>query len=159
MSRSYRPDRFRSGVAKKATTPGKATKIPKAKRVHRQIAALKLLLRSLNLEFEEEFPFHPTRQWRFDLAVPALKIAIEYQGHGQTGKAQGSKAGEHIGGHASVTGMAKDCDKDLHALLCGWRVIKFTALHFTPSKRAELKLTAPLDAIRLMAESTPLSNP
>lgn len=134
---SYRPDRLR-----KVVTAAVAKKAPK---VHRQIEALKLMLRALNLEFVEEHRFHTTRLWRFDLAVPSLKLAIEYQGHGQTG----GKA--HVGGHGSVTGLAKDCEKDFAALLLGWRVLKFTALHFTPATRTELKLTAPLDAIREMA--------
>lgn len=139
---NYGPDRIR-----KAGRPA-GVKLPKVKRVHRQLVALKLILRSLNLEFVEEYRFHPVRMWRFDLAVPALKLAIEYQGHGQTGMAKGQ--GGHIGGHASITGMAKDCEKDLHALAAGWRVLKFTALHFTPGKCRELKLTPPLDAVRMM---------
>lgn len=125
-------------------------KIAKPKREHRQLAMLKLYLRSLDLPFEEEYRFHPERMWRFDLAIPSLKIAIEYQGHGQTGKAIGK--GKHIGGHASVTGLAKDCEKDLHALLCGWRVLKFTALHFHPADRAKHHISPPIDAIRAMVE-------
>jgi len=149
----YRPGRFRRVVAKNATTG--EVKLPKVKRVHKQLGALKLILRSMGLEFVEEYRFHEKRMWRFDLAIPSLKLAIEYQGHGQTGKAKGQ--GEHIGGHASHTGLATDCEKDLHALLGGWRVMKFTAIHFTPAKRAEFKLTAPLDAIRLMVESLTLN--
>ena len=115
------------------------------KKVHRQLALLRFYLRALNLEFVEEYKFHPTRRWRFDLAVPELKLALEYQGHGTTGKT------EHIGGHASIVGLTQDCEKDFAAVMEGWRVLKFTALHFTPKKRAVLKLTHPLDAIRSMA--------
>lgn len=146
---TLRPDRL-SPSARKSV-------VPAVKKSHRQLAELKFYLRSLQISFEEEYQFLPTRRWRFDLAIPALKIAIEYQGHGQTGRAKGGKQGAHIGGHASITGLSGDCEKDLHALLHGWRVLKFTALHFTPAKRLQLKLTSPLDAIRLMIESIPLT--
>lgn len=116
-------------------------------RVHPQIEQLKLCLRGLELGFVEELKFHPVRRWRFDLAVPELKLAIEYQGHGQTGKKK------HVGGHASVTGLSGDCEKDFQAVLLGWRVLKFTALHFDPKKRAELKLTAPFNVILAMVDS------
>lgn len=123
----------------------KTTRKPRVKRVHRQLAVLKMYLRSLGLEFVEEHTFHETRKWRFDLAVPALKLAIEYQGHGATGKTG------HVGGHASITGLTQDCEKDFQSVLAGWRVLKFTALHFTPKKRLALKLTHPLDAISFLA--------
>ena len=135
---NLRPDRSR---AARSASPQQG---PKPTRAHRQIIGLKLILRSLGLDFVEEYRFHETRMWRFDLAVPALKLAIEYQGHGTTGRTG------HVGGHASVVGMAKDCEKDFAAVMAGWRVLKFTALHFTPAKRTELKLTSPLDAIRAM---------
>jgi len=118
----------------------------KPARVHKQLATLKIILRSLDLEFVEEHRFHPVRMWRFDLAIPSLKVAIEYQGHGQTGRNAGT--GTHIGGHATIKGLSNDCEKDLQATLLGWRVLKLTALHFDPKKRAELKLTAPLDSIK-----------
>jgi hypothetical protein len=122
---------------------------PRVKRVHRELAVLRFYLRSLGLEFVEEYRFHETRLWRFDLAVPALKLAIEYQGHGSTGKTG------HVGGHGSITGLTQDCEKDFQAQLAGWRVLKFTALHFTPKKRLSLKLSHPLDAIRALAETFP----
>jgi hypothetical protein len=118
-----------------------APKIPKVPRHHKQLAHLRLLLRSMSLPFEEEHRFHPERQWRFDLAIPSLKIAIEYQGHGQTGRRAGT--GSHIGGHASITGMSKDADKLNAAQAEGWRVIYFTALHFDATSRAKHKLLAP----------------
>jgi hypothetical protein len=125
-----------------------ATAKPRVKKVHRQLALLRFYLRTLGLEFVEEHQFHATRRWRFDLAVPALKLAIEYQGHGATGK------GGHVGGHGSITGLTQDCEKDFQALLLGWRVLKFTALHFTPQKRLALKLSHPLDAIRALADTS-----
>lgn len=150
---SYRPDRFRK--IGRADKPPTGPPLPKVKKINRQIVALKLILRALELEFVEEYQFHETRKWRFDLAVPALKLAIEYQGHGTTGEAKGQ--GGHIGRHASIVGLTKDCEKDFAATLAGWRVLKFTALHFTPAKRRQLKLTAPLHAILAIKSAPPLS--
>ena len=146
----FHPERFRR--VPPATKKAKPA-LPKGPRIHRQLAAVKLMLRSLEVDFTEEHCFHPQRKWRFDLAIPSLKIAIEYQGHGQTGKNKGT--GSHIGGHATITGFSKDCEKDLAATLLGWRVLKLTALHFKAIDRAKHKLTAPLDALKSLISQTP----
>lgn len=132
-------------------------------RRHRQLEALKLILRSLPVEWVEELRFHPVRQWRFDLAIPALRIAIEYQGHGATGgkrqnctggKNHGSTHGKgHIGRHASITGMSGDADKENAAAILGWRVLKFTALHFDPKRRRDLHLSAPLETLQAAVQA------
>lgn len=116
-------------------------------RRHRQLEALKLILRSLPVEWVEELRFHPVRQWRFDLAIPALRIAIEYQGHGATG------GKGHIGRHASITGMSGDAEKENAAAILGWRVLKFTALHFDPKRRRDLRLSAPLETIQAAVQA------
>jgi len=113
----------------------------KPKKIHKQIEHLKLILRSLNLEYAEEYRFHPVRMWRFDLAVPSLKLAIEYQGHGATGGTR------HIGGHASLGGLTGDCEKLNAAQALGWRVLKFTALYFRQEDRVKHKLTPPFDTL------------
>ncbi len=115
---------------------------PKVPKRHKQLAEIALVLRSLQVEVVPEFRFHPVRMWRFDLAVPAARVAIEYQGHGSTGKSG------HIGGHASIQGMSNDCEKLNAAQALGWRVLKFTALHFDAKKRAAHKLTSPVDTLR-----------
>lgn len=124
---------------------------PRPKKIHKQVENLKLILRSLELEFVEEHRFHPVRLWRFDLAVPSLKLAIEYQGHGATG------GGKHIGRHASVTGMSGDCEKENTAQAMGWKVLKFTALYFDAEKRRELKLSSPLDILTAASKAAPLA--
>jgi len=113
------------------------------------LGSLKFYLRSVGLPFVEEFHFHPVRKWRFDLALPALKIAIEYDGHGATG------GKTHIGRHASVTGMAGDCEKINQAQILGWRVLRFTALHFDSTKRRKLKLSPPLEILELAIAGPP----
>lgn len=91
--------------------------------------------------YELEHQFHPTRRWRFDFAIPSIKLAIEYNGHGSTG-------GGHIGRHASITGMSGDCEKLNEAQRLGWRVLQFTALHFSEASRKKHKLSAPYDTIK-----------
>ena len=63
----------------------------------------------------EEFRFHPTRRWRFDLAWPVFAVAVEQDGGIWTG-------GRHSGG----AGQIKDMEKLNNAALLGWRVFRFT---------------------------------
>jgi len=59
-----------------------------------------------------ELKFHPVRRWRFDLAWPDEKLAVEIQG------------GIWLQGHHSRgQGMTDDCEKTAHALMLGWRVL------------------------------------
>lgn len=81
-----------------------------------------------------EHRFHPVRRWRFDFAVPRLKLAMEYQGHGHTG-------GGHIGRHATITGISGDAEKFNQAQVLGWKVICLTALFFSERSRKKHKLT------------------
>lgn len=109
--------------------------------MHANLGTLTLLLRSLGEDYETEYRFHEARKWRFDIAIPRLRVAIEYNGHGTTG----GKA--HIGRHASVTGMAGDCEKLNQAQALGWIVIQFTALHFDMAARMKHKLTSPRETL------------
>jgi very-short-patch-repair endonuclease len=63
-------------------------------------------------EPEHEVQFHPKRKWRFDLAYPALKLAIEIDGTGR---------------HNTVAGMANDDEKLNEAIIMGWVVLRFNA--------------------------------
>lgn len=67
--------------------------------------------------------FHPERQWRFDFAFPALKIAIEIQGYG--------------GGHNSYAGMVKDYEKHNEAVRYGWKILYFMSCHLEPNSIEE----------------------
>jgi very-short-patch-repair endonuclease len=69
---------------------------------------------------EEEYQFNPERKWRFDWAIPSLKIAIEYEGGIFMEKS----------GHTSARGMTKDADKYNSAQALGWIVLRFTALNY-----------------------------
>lgn len=57
----------------------------------------------------------PHRNWRFDLAWPALKCAVEVHG------------GVHTGGrHVRGKGFERDREKVNVATLLGWRVLEFS---------------------------------
>ena len=88
-----------------------------------------------------EHRFHPVRRWRFDYAIPEIKLAIEYDGHGGFVKVGGKSR------HGSIIGMTKDADKMNAAIALGWRVLKFTALHFTYKTRAKHNLTGVSETI------------
>lgn len=61
----------------------------------------------------EEYAFAlPHRRWRFDLAWPAAKLAVEIDGTGR---------------HNTIAGMANDDEKINEAIILGWRVLRFNA--------------------------------
>ena len=81
-----------------------------------------LHLRRLGIpEPVRELRFHPSRRWRFDLAWPAWKLAVEVDG--------GTYARGRASGHTSITGMARDREKDAEAAILGWTVIRIDAVH------------------------------
>jgi very-short-patch-repair endonuclease len=62
----------------------------------------------------EEYRFHPVRRWRFDIAVPELKIAVEIEG------------GTWIQGrHTRAKGYQKDMEKYNAAQMLGWKVFRY----------------------------------
>ena len=60
-----------------------------------------------------EHRFHPTRQWRFDYAWPAHKVALEIDG-----------ASGGYGRHSRPGGMRADNEKINTATAMGWRVLR-----------------------------------
>ena len=63
---------------------------------------------------EYEHRFHPVRKWRFDLAWPSIKLAVEFQG------------GNFVaGGHNRGAHQASDYDKLNEAQRLGWIVLQF----------------------------------
>lgn len=60
-----------------------------------------------------EHKFHPDRKWRFDMAWPEHKLACEVDG------------GLFVnGGHSRGKAREGDYEKDAHALMLGWRVLR-----------------------------------
>ena len=65
---------------------------------------------------QREYVFHPTRKWRFDFAIPAIKLGIEIDGAiwmPQTG-------------HSSGAGITRDIEKINAAIGLGWSVLRFS---------------------------------
>ena len=78
---------------------------------------------------EFEVRVSPTRRWRFDVAWPARKLALEVNG------------GVWVGGrHSRGTGQIRDFEKLNAAQLAGW-----TVLQVTPQQVADGTVTALLD--------------
>lgn len=68
---------------------------------------------------EREHRFHPSRRWRFDFAWPSWKLAVEIDG--------GTFARGRTSGHTSISGMARDREKDAEAAILGWAVLRVDA--------------------------------
>jgi hypothetical protein len=83
-----------------------------------------------------EHRFHPERRWRFDYAVPSIKLAVEYHGHS-------GFTGGKVSGHSTIEGLTNDCEKTNQARALGWTVLAFTAWHFTARDREKHKLQDP----------------
>jgi len=63
-----------------------------------------------------EYRFHPVRRWRFDVAFPASRVAVELEG------------GIWVeGGHSRGSGVVKDIEKYNSATLLGWRILRYTS--------------------------------
>lgn len=65
-----------------------------------------------------EYKFLDNALWRFDLAFPSIKLAVEIDGHG---------AGGHAGYHGTHQGRKADCAKANAAIENGWRVLRYPA--------------------------------
>ena len=77
------------------------------------------LRKSYGGELETEYAFHPHRQWRFDVAWPAQKLAVEIEG----------------AFHASLSANRRDAEKQNAAIELGWRVLRFPASAVFTKKR------------------------
>lgn len=87
------------------------------------IQQLAFQLKALKIPFEPEYPFHPTRKWRLDFAIPLDKIGIEVHG-GVFSQ----------GRHTRGKGFTEDREKMNEAQIMGWKVIEVTAEHITSGK-------------------------
>ena len=70
-------------------------------------------------DFVTELQFDENRKFRFDYAIPSLKLAIEYEG-------VFSKKSRHT----TVNGFSEDCIKYNLAVCSGWRVLRYTAKNY-----------------------------
>ena len=72
--------------------------------------------------WQREYRVSPRRRWRFDLALPKLKLAVEIDGRS----------------HGRAKQQVSDCEKNNYAVAHGWRV-----LHY-PASRVLTKVRLPL---------------
>lgn len=72
---------------------------------------------------QTEYRFHPTREFRFDICWPNLRVACEIDG-----------GIWKYGRHNRAVGMVKDMEKGNEAVICGYRV-----LHFRPEEIIDSK--------------------
>lgn len=88
-----------------------------AKRIDRADDMAKLLAMHGVTGWQREHAFHPTRRWRFDIAFPDAKVAVEIDGLRY----------DNLAGHQTVAGVIADCEKYEAALLAGWTVYRVPA--------------------------------
>lgn len=80
------------------------------------IAGLRFELKALGLpQGETEFGFSKSRKWRFDLAWPTKRLALEVEGGVW-------KQGRHTRG----SGFMRDMEKYNEAALAGWKLLRVT---------------------------------
>lgn len=75
--------------------------------------------REKKLELLTEHYFAKPRRWRFDWAIPAMMVAVEYEG-----------IFSEKSRHTTAKGFTGDTDKYNQAQALGWRVVRVTALNY-----------------------------
>ncbi|MCO8092659.1 DUF559 domain-containing protein [Acinetobacter lwoffii] len=102
----------------KATKPKGRSKRPKVKgeKVPNEFEAkLARELKTLKIEFEQEFEFHPKRKWRADFHLVGKKILVEVEGAIWSG-----------GRHTRGKGYIGDMKKYNAATMMGFQVLRFS---------------------------------
>ena len=102
----------------KATRPKGRSKRPKVKgeKVPNEFEAkLARELKTLKIEFEQEFEFHPKRKWRADFHMVGKKILVEVEGAIWSG-----------GRHTRGKGYIGDMEKYNAATMMGFQVLRFS---------------------------------
>lgn len=106
-------------LLKKVYGVGSLTKSKKPAPVSKSQSAFDevvLYLKSKAIGYVYEYKFHPDRKWRFDLAIPNYKVAMEYEGiYGGQSR------------HTTTKGYTADAEKYNQATILGWRVLRYTA--------------------------------
>lgn len=86
-----------------------------------KLVAIKKVLDEAGIKYVTEYRFHDVRRFKFDIAFPELKIAIEYEGLVATGKK---------GGHQTKGGYTSNCTKYNLATSMGWKVYRYTSRNY-----------------------------
>ena len=125
---------IRNGARKRPDHPSAAKEVWRERnwpgKLKYQLQAAKQPLPTL------EYVFHPSRKWRFDLAWPKLKVAVEIEGGVWT-----------QGRHTRGSGFISDMSKYNEAARLGWSLYRFTpsqvkkgtALHYLRAAFSDLR--------------------
>lgn len=106
----------RTNLATKSTLVHKSV-LPK--QTPAGLAFIAMTLSINKVDFVPEYKFLENRRFRFDLAIPSLKIAFEYEG-----------IFSDVSRHTSIKGYTNDIRKYNLATLNGWRVLRYTAMNY-----------------------------
>lgn len=80
------------------------------------INKIKAAMTTIGLTFRTEYKFCEGRRFKFDIAFPEQKIAVEYEG-----------IFSDKSGHTTLGGYIKDCVKYRMAVMQGWMVLRYTS--------------------------------
>jgi hypothetical protein len=92
-------------------------------------------LQILGITAVREYKFLHDRRFKFDIAIPAKKVAIEFEGgiygsNCKKCKGKGCKAcdftGKSRGRHTRGQGYSRDCKKYNLAVMHGWKLLRYT---------------------------------
>ena len=98
-------------IGGKEKSPNKPRKSSENK--DNQMLFMKQIEQHLGLEIVDQHRFHHKRLWRFDMAIPSRKIAIEVEG------------GIWVnGGHNRGSGFMLNMEKYNEAAVLGWRLLR-----------------------------------
>ena len=115
---------------KKINKPKRRVKRPASVKKERVVsegeAILSQHLRTLKIEFEQEFKFHPTRKWRADFHLKGKKILVEVEGGIWSN-----------GRHTRGKGYLGDLEKCNEATMMGYQVIRFSTEQVKSGKAIE----------------------
>lgn len=94
---------------------GKKRRVVKGQRVQSEgEVTLARDLRALKIGFEQEYKFHPERNWRADFLITGTKILVEVEGGIWSG-----------GRHTRGKGFIADMEKYNAAAVMGFKVLRF----------------------------------
>jgi len=100
---------------KKRAKAKRQSKVKGEKTVSEGEAKLASDLKALRISFEQEYKFHPKRQWRADFHILETKILVEIEGGIWTD-----------GRHTRGKGFIHDMEKYNAATVLGYQVLRFS---------------------------------
>jgi hypothetical protein len=111
-------EELKDGTGRLVSNAGSRPKFDKDDNKYKK--QIELIFLVLKQDVVREYKFHPTRKWRFDYALPDLKVAVEYQGlnFGHGGPS----------GHQTIKGIAAENEKLSEAAIAGWCVVLVDAI-------------------------------